>query len=61
MTPGTVSPPTRNLLGPGPSNVPPSVLAAMQRPQLGHLDPAYLGIMDEIQAMLRESPPPVNT
>jgi alanine-glyoxylate transaminase/serine-glyoxylate transaminase/serine-pyruvate transaminase len=53
MTPSTVSPPTRNLLGPGPSNVPPSVIKAMQRPQLGHLDPAYLGIMDEIQAMLR--------
>ena len=54
MTPATVSPPARNLLGPGPSNVPPSVTEAMQRPQLGHLDPAYLGIMDEIQAMLRD-------
>ncbi len=37
----------------GPSNVAPSVLAAMQRPMLGHLDPDYHDILDEVVAMLR--------
>ena len=46
-------PPARVLLGPGPSDVAPSVLAALSRPTLGHLDPAFLAIMDEIVAMLR--------
>lgn len=41
------------LLGPGPSDVPPRVLEALARPTVGHLDPYYLGIMDEMQAMLR--------
>ena len=43
----------RLLLGPGPSNVPPRVLAAMGRPLLGHLDPAFLAILDEVQERLR--------
>ncbi|MCM1985151.1 pyridoxal-phosphate-dependent aminotransferase family protein [Lyngbya confervoides] len=52
----TLSPlnvPQRLLLGPGPSNVNPVVLAAMNTPPLGHLDPDFLGIMDEIQTLLR--------
>jgi len=40
-------------MGPGPSDVAPSVLQAMSRPTLGHLDPRFLEIMDETAAMLR--------
>lgn len=45
--------PNRLLLGPGPSNAHPTVLQAMSTRPLGHLDPAFLGIMDEIQSLLR--------
>ncbi|MBF2022175.1 MAG: alanine--glyoxylate aminotransferase family protein [Hydrococcus sp. C42_A2020_068] len=45
--------PPRLLLGPGPANVHPRVLAAMSLPTLGHLDPRYLELMDEIQTLLR--------
>lgn len=47
------NPPLRTLMGPGPSDVPPRVLAAMGRPTIGHLDPAFVRMMDEIKAMLR--------
>lgn len=47
-----ISPP-RLLLGPGPSMVHPRVLHALSLPLLGHLDPVFLGLMDEIQALLR--------
>ena len=46
-------PPRRLLLGPGPSDVPERVLRALARPTLGHLDPAFVGLMDEIKAQLR--------
>lgn len=45
--------PPRLLLGPGPSNAHPDVLGAMSTAPLGHLDPAFLGVMDEIQSLLR--------
>ncbi len=45
--------PERLLLGPGPSNVPARVLEALSRPLLGHLDPAFLALMNEIQELLR--------
>ena len=48
-----LSPPTRLLLGPGPSPVHPRVLRAMSTPLLGHLDPKFLEIMNEVQAQLR--------
>ncbi|UGS37331.1 pyridoxal-phosphate-dependent aminotransferase family protein [Capillimicrobium parvum] len=51
--PVRLDPPPRLLCGPGPSNVAPPVLAAMQRPMLGHLDPGYHGILDDVTAMLR--------
>src|SRR5690606_28203664 len=44
----------RILMGPGPSNVPPRVLAALNRPLLGHLDPDFLQIMNKIQEYLRQ-------
>lgn len=45
--------PERLLLGPGPSNSHPNVVAAMNFQPIGHLDPAYLGLMDEVQSLLR--------
>ena len=48
-----INPPARTLLGPGPSDVAPSVLTAMARPTLGHLDPEFLEIMDQVRSMLR--------
>jgi len=47
------SPPPRLLLGPGPSMVHPRVLRAMATPLLGHLDPTFLRLMDDVQQMLR--------
>ncbi len=49
-----LNPPSRLLLGPGPSMVHPRVLRAMSVPLLGHLDPAFLGIMNDVQQQLRE-------
>lgn len=45
--------PSRLLLGPGPSNAHPTVLKAMNTAPVGHLDPAFLTLMDEIQFLLR--------
>jgi alanine-glyoxylate transaminase/serine-glyoxylate transaminase/serine-pyruvate transaminase len=44
----------RVLMGPGPSEVPARVLKALSRPTIGHLDPLFLQLLDETQAMLRE-------
>ncbi len=49
----TLTIPPRLLLGPGPGNVPPAVLSALGLPLLGHLDPAFLAIVEEVKAMLR--------
>jgi alanine-glyoxylate transaminase/serine-glyoxylate transaminase/serine-pyruvate transaminase len=49
-----LAPPARLLCGPGPTNVEPAALAAMQKPMLGHLDPAFHAILDEVVAMLAE-------
>lgn len=46
-------PPVRTLMGPGPSDVSPRVLAAMARPTIGHLDPEFIRMMDEIKGMLK--------
>ena len=59
MPPSTMSPapamapPDRLLTGPGPSNVDPAVLAAMQQPMLGHLDPTLHDRLLELVEMLR--------
>src|ERR671915_1935748 len=50
-----LSPPDRLLCGPGPTNVDPAVLEAMQKPMLGHLDPALHEILLDVVAMLREA------
>jgi alanine-glyoxylate transaminase/serine-glyoxylate transaminase/serine-pyruvate transaminase len=46
--------PKRVLLGPGPSEVPDRILAALSQPTLGHLDPVFLALMDEIRSKLKE-------
>src|SRR5579872_1727192 len=51
--PGPLNPPLRLLLGPGPSDAHPRVLRAMATPLLGHLDPQFLDIMNNVQNMLR--------
>ena len=50
----TQFPAERILLGPGPSPVPSRVLRALGAPTLGHLDPQYVAIMDEVCEMLRQ-------
>lgn len=47
------STPVRTLLGPGPSNVDPRVLQAMSKPLVGHLDPAFLQLMNGVMESLR--------
>ena len=51
--PGEFAPPARLLLGPGPSEVHPRVLRAMSAPLVGHLDPAFIAMMEEVKALLR--------
>ncbi|GAB7095452.1 alanine--glyoxylate aminotransferase family protein [Halolamina litorea] len=50
---GELSPPNRTLMGPGPSDVHPRVLRAMSTPLVGHLDPSFVELMDEVQELLR--------
>jgi len=47
------TPPRRILMGPGPSDVFPQVLAAQARPTIGHLDPLFIGMMDELKTLLQ--------
>lgn len=46
-------PPVRTLMGPGPSDVNPRILEAMSRPTIGHLDPVFVSMMDEMKELLR--------
>lgn len=48
-----LTPPVRLLLGPGPSEIHPRVLAALAEPTVGHLDPYYLTLMNDMQRLLR--------
>lgn len=47
------NPPRRILMGPGPSDVYPTVLAAQSKPTVGHLDPLFVGMMDELKQLLQ--------
>jgi len=49
----TTEPPRRLLFGPGPSMVHPRVYAALSKPIVGHLDPYFFTVMDDIQRLLR--------
>ena len=53
MSISSFNPPVRTLMGPGPSDVHPRITAAMARPTIGHLDPAFVSMMDEIKEMLQ--------
>jgi len=46
-------PPVRTLMGPGPSDVNPRILEALSRPTIGHLDPVFVSMMDEMKELLR--------
>ncbi len=47
------NPPIRTLMGPGPSDVSPRVLEALSRPTIGHLDPRFVDLMDEVKSLLQ--------
>ncbi|MFP6601242.1 MAG: aminotransferase class V-fold PLP-dependent enzyme, partial [Pirellulaceae bacterium] len=49
-----LNPPIRTLMGPGPSDIHPRVLEAIGKPTVGHLDPYYLQVMNDLQTMLRD-------
>ncbi len=51
--PAALNPSPRLLLGPGPCDAHPSVLRAMVTPLLGHLDPQFLELTNQIQDMMR--------
>ncbi len=53
MTISAFNPPARVLLGPGPSEVPARVLLAMAKPTIGHMDPAFIGMMEEVKTLLQ--------
>ncbi len=53
MTADSFHPPVRTLMGPGPSDVNPRILEALSRPTIGHLDPAFVAMMDEMKDLLR--------
>jgi alanine-glyoxylate transaminase/serine-glyoxylate transaminase/serine-pyruvate transaminase len=56
MQPGAINtfhPTQRTLMGPGPSDVYPRVLEALSRPTIGHLDPLFIDMMDELKQLLR--------
>ena len=53
MNTSSFHPPQRTLMGPGPSDVSPRVLAAMARPTIGHLDPQFVAFMDDLKELLR--------
>ncbi len=50
---GQLNPPHRLLCGPGPGNADPRVHAAMALPEIGHLDPAFISMMEDVKALLR--------
>jgi alanine-glyoxylate transaminase/serine-glyoxylate transaminase/serine-pyruvate transaminase len=53
QTPAAFKAPRRLLMGPGPSNVAPAVLEAMSQTLVGHLDPVFVKMMEDLKAMLR--------
>ncbi|MEF8792567.1 pyridoxal-phosphate-dependent aminotransferase family protein [Thiohalorhabdus sp.] len=53
MTANSFHPPERTLMGPGPSDVHPRILEALSRPTIGHLDPVFVGMMEEVKALLQ--------
>lgn len=55
MITNSFDPPVRTLMGPGPSDVHPRVLQAMAKPTIGHLDPEFIKLLDEIKLLLQKT------
>ncbi|MFP4696664.1 pyridoxal-phosphate-dependent aminotransferase family protein [Thiohalospira sp.] len=53
MTTQSFHPPERTLMGPGPSDVHPRILEALSRPTIGHLDPVFVEMMEEVKGLLQ--------
>ena len=53
MSVSSFIPPQRTLMGPGPSDVSARVLSALARPTIGHLDPMFVAMMDEVKSLLQ--------
>lgn len=53
LNPQSFYPPSRRLMGPGPTDISPRVLAAMSRPTLGHLDPDFIDMTEDLKQMLQ--------
>ena len=53
MTTKSFVPPVRTLMGPGPSDVHARILSALARPTIGHLDPVFVAMMDEMKELLQ--------
>ena len=53
MSTPSFHPPQRTLMGPGPSDVNPRILEAMSRPTIGHLDPAFVDMMEQMKSLLQ--------
>jgi len=53
MSISSFQPPVRTLMGPGPSDVHPRILSALARPTIGHLDPLFVSMMDEVKTLLQ--------
>jgi len=48
-----LSPPKRLLMGPGPTMVDPRVYAALGQPIVGHLDPYFFEVVEDIRTLLK--------
>ncbi|WP_341206374.1 aminotransferase class V-fold PLP-dependent enzyme, partial [uncultured Psychrosphaera sp.] len=53
MSISSFNPPRRTLMGPGPSDISPQVLQALSKPTIGHLDPLFVNMMDEVKSLLQ--------
>lgn len=53
MTITSFHPPKRTLMGPGPSDVHPRITEALARPTIGHLDPEFIRMMDELKSLIQ--------
>ncbi|QIZ78044.1 pyridoxal-phosphate-dependent aminotransferase family protein [Ferrimonas lipolytica] len=53
MSINAFNPTPRTLMGPGPSDVHPQVLQALSKPTIGHLDPQFVAMMDEVKALIQ--------
>src|SRR5581483_756975 len=48
-----LNPPRRLLFGPGPTMVDPRVYEALSKPLVGHLDPYFIQVLEDVQQLLK--------